>query len=86
LLLYSADGSGPRFGSEGLTIALDKQNPKKVRSKLGLYYEKLPDGSKSLFPGGKSMEDELIDLKVFVGVYGKDERVPFSGAMFFQIN
>lgn len=79
------DGSGPRFGSEGLTIALNKSNPKLARSKLGLYYERLPDGGNSLLGKG-IMEDELTDLKVFVGVYGKDERVPYSDAMFFQIN
>ena len=79
------DGSGPRFGSEGLTIALNKSNPKLARSKLGLYYERLPDGGNSLFGKG-IMEDELTDLKVFVGVYGESERVPYSDAMFFQIN
>ena len=85
-IYFKLDGSGPRFGSEGLTIALEKSNPKLVRSKLGLYYERLPDGSNSLFPGGKSNTDELVDLKVFVGVYDKDERIPYSDAMFFQIN
>ena len=64
---------------------LDKANPRKVRSKLGLYYERLPDGTNSLFPN-KAAEDELTDLKVFVGVWDKNERVPYSDAMFFQIN
>jgi hypothetical protein len=45
----------------------------------------MPDGSNTLFPGGKS-EEELTDLKVFTGVYGKDERIPYSDAMFFQLN
>jgi hypothetical protein len=29
------DGQGPRFGSEGLSILLEKSRPKRVRSKLG---------------------------------------------------
>jgi hypothetical protein len=83
-MLYS-DGSGPRFGAEGLTISLEKANPKRARSKLGLYYERLPDGGNSLFGKGV-MEEELTELKVFIGIYGKEERVPYSDAMFFQIN
>jgi hypothetical protein len=38
------DGSGPRFGAEGLTIPLDRSRPKAVRCKLGLYYERMPNG------------------------------------------
>jgi len=60
------DGSGPRFGSEGLTIPLEASNPKLVRSKLGLYYDKLPSnfpgGGKSLIPGGL-LEDQLKRLR-----------------------
>ena len=74
------DGQGPRFGSEGLTILLERSNPKQVRSKLGLYYEVLPNGKKTLLSDNKFV-DELIDMKVFVGVYGADEKVPYSDAM-----
>ena len=60
------DGSGPRFGSEGLTVPLEASNPKLVRSKLGLYYDKLPsnypNGGKSLLPGGL-LEDQLKKLR-----------------------
>lgn len=79
------DGSGPKFGPEGLTIALDRSNPKLVRSKLGLYYEKLPNGKNSLLPNN-SFTDELCDLKVFCGIYNKDERIPYSDAIPFAIN
>jgi hypothetical protein len=79
------DGQGPRFGSEGLTILLERSRPKQVRSKLGLYYERLPDEGRSLLPGGKA-EDELIDLKIFIGVYAPGEKVPYDDAMPFSLN
>jgi len=79
------DGSGPKFGMEGLTIALQSPSNKKVRSKLGLYYERLPSGSNTLFQGNLN-EDELLDLKVFGGVYKKDEKIPYSDAMPFSLN
>jgi hypothetical protein len=50
----------------------------------GLYYENLPDGGRSLLPLGA--EDELVDLKIFVGVYSSDERIPYSDAMPFSLN
>jgi len=56
------DGGGPKFGPEGLTIALETANKGLVRSKLGLYYENLPNGDRSLF--GKNGEDEIESFKV----------------------
>ena len=79
------DGQGPKFGSEGLTILLERSRPKKVRCKLGLYYERLPDGGNTFLSGGKA-EDELSDLKVFIGSYAPGEAVPYSDVMFFQLN
>lgn len=79
------DGSGPKFGMEGLTIALDsRSNPRLVRSKLGLYYEKLPN-LVSVLPGNKP-EDELSEVKVYVGVYQQGEKVPYSDALPYQLN
>ena len=80
--------SGPRFGPEGLTIPLEGnlQSAKLVRTKLGLYYERMPDGSNSLFRRRKQMEGELEELEVFTGVWDEGERIPYSGAMFFQVN
>lgn len=79
------DGTGPKFGAEGLTIPLLSPNNKMVRSKLGLYYEKLPNGGNSLCPGN-AKEDVLSELKVFVGVYGPDEKIPYSDALPFSLN
>ena len=50
----------------------------------GLYYENLPDGGRSLLPLGAI--DELVELKIFVGVYASDERIPYSDAMPFSLN
>lgn len=79
------DGTGPRFGAEGLTIPLLSPNNKLVRSKLGLYYERLPDGGNSLLP--KNLKDDLlVDLKVYVGVYNAGEKIPYSDALPFSLN
>lgn len=79
------DGCGPKFGMEGLTIPLETRNGKLVRCKLGLYYEKLLDGKNTFLPGDR-MEDELTELKVYLGVYGKDEKIPYSDALPFSLN
>ena len=55
--------SGPKFGAEGLTIPLQGgESPRAVRCRLGTFYQRLPDGSRSLFPEGATAE--LADLKV----------------------
>lgn len=81
------DGSGPRFGAEGLTIPLGamgkNSSPKKVLSKLGLYYENYGT-SRSILPDGKP-EDELESLEVYIGDFGSDP-VPYKDAMVFQLN
>ena len=79
------DGAGPKFGAEGLTIPLEMPKPKLVRSKLGLYYERLPNEMNSLLPNN-AKEDELVELKIYVGIYGKDEPVPYSDALPFSLN
>ena len=83
------DTAGPKFGPEGLTIPLQGSGDKGkfVRCKLGLYYERAPTGGgKSLFIDQKQMSGELEILEVFTGVWPKGERIPYSGAMFFQVN
>lgn len=70
---------------EGLTILLEKSNPKLVRSKLGLYYDRLPNGVNSLLPKGEAA-GELTDLKVFCGIYSSSEKIPYSDAMPFSLN
>ena len=79
------DGSGPKFGMEGLTIPLASASPKKVLSKLGLYYERMPNSDNSLLPSNVK-QDYLTELKVYAGVYEDGERIPFSGALFFALN
>lgn len=81
------DGGGPRFGAEGLTIPLEARtgvNAKRVLSKLGLYYENLPGGKRSILPNARA-EDELVSLEVYVGDFGSDP-IPYNDAMFFQLN
>jgi hypothetical protein len=79
------DGGGPRYGMEGFTVPLSGANPRIARSKLGLYYENLPNGKRSIFPDSAASA-ELSDLLVFVGVWPEGERIPYSGALFFQVN
>ena len=81
------DGSGPRFGAEGLTIPLEARSgvsARKVLSKLGLYYENLPRGGRSLLPEGRA-QDELLTLDIYIGDFGSDP-VPYKDAMVFQLN
>lgn len=80
------DGSGPKFGMEGLTIPLEKASPKRVRSKLGLYYEYLPNNKGNSILPGNIPQGELCDLKVYVGVYSPEEKIPYSDALPFALN
>lgn len=75
---------GPSFGADSLVIPLDKQNPKLARSKLGSYYERFPDGTSTLF-GKRGGNVILKDLKVYHGVYGPDEYIPFTDAEPFAL-
>ena len=83
--------SGIFFGPDALVIPLVAkpygypmiENNKMARSRLGSYYEKLPDGGKSIFTFGGSdkkseFEGTLTDVFVLTGVYSKDEEIPFS--------
>jgi TLD len=81
--------SGPSFGADSLIIPLSKNNassnPRMARSKLGSYYERMPDGTNSLFGKTEGASVQLKELKVFTGVYGKDEYVPFTDAEPFAL-
>ncbi len=79
------DGRGPQFSPEGLNINLSNPEPKRVTIKLGLYYEREEGKSNSFLPNNSRGENLKI-LRVFGGVYDKDERIPYSDAMPFQIN
>ena len=76
--------TGPQFSPDALVIRLDKRNPKIARSKLGSYYERLPDGTNSLF-GKDNATAQLTELKVYHGVYDEGEYVPFTDAEPFAL-
>jgi len=85
LTLYSVDNpeSGPSFGADSLVIPFSKDNPRLARSKLGSYYERMPDGGNSLF--GNEAAVQLKSLRVYHGVYGPEEYVPFTDAEPFAL-
>lgn len=74
--------SGPSFSPDALVIPLGKDG-RVARSKLGSYYERLPDGTNSLF--GKDSNVQLRDLKVYHGVYAEGEYIPFTDAEPFAL-
>ena len=76
--------TGPQFSPDALVIRLDKRNPKVAQSKLGSYYERLPDGTNSLF-GKDNAAVQLTELKVYHGVYEEGEYVPFTDAEPFAL-
>jgi len=75
--------SGPRFGSDGLVMPLD--GSRTARSKLGSYYERMPDGSNSLFGSGKA-QVRMKTFRVYQGVWGEDEYIPFTDAEPFALS
>jgi len=75
--------SGPSFSPDALVIPMLKSNPRLARSKLGSYYDRLPDGGNSLF--GKDSNVQLKDMKVYHGVYAEDEYRPFTDAEPFAL-
>lgn len=76
--------AGPSFGADSLVIPLASANPKLVRSKLGSYFERFPDGSNTLFSSSQSSA-QLREFKVYQGVYAPDEYVPFTDAEPFAL-
>lgn len=75
--------TGPSFSPDALVIPMIKSNPRLARSKLGSYYDRLPDGGNSLF--GKDSSVQLKELKVYHGVYAEDEYRPFTDAEPFAL-
>eukprot|EP00559_Dactyliosolen_fragilissimus_P008445 CAMPEP_0184865318 /NCGR_PEP_ID=MMETSP0580-20130426/17685_1 /TAXON_ID=1118495 /ORGANISM="Dactyliosolen fragilissimus" /LENGTH=322 /DNA_ID=CAMNT_0027364465 /DNA_START=84 /DNA_END=1052 /DNA_ORIENTATION=- len=69
---------GISFGPDSLVIGLQNGRETLVQSKLGPYFERGPDNLPSLFEGGAT---QLIDLKVYAGIYGEEEDIPYSGAV-----
>jgi len=75
--------SGPKFGADSLIIPLGKENDRMARSKLGSYYERFADGNNSLFRDAAAVQ--LKELKVYQGIYGPDEYIPFTDAEPFAL-
>ena len=83
--------SGIYFGPDGLIIPLAAkpygypmiENNKMARSRLGSYYEKLPNSGKSVFAFGSGdrngrLEGTLTEVLVFTGAYLDGETIPFA--------
>ena len=75
--------AGVSFGADSLVIPFADDNPRLARSKLGSYYERLPDGTNTVF--GKDAAVQLRDLKVYHGVYEDGEYIPFTDAEPFAL-
>ena len=60
------EGYGVQFGAEGLTIALQRGQERRAKSRLGTYYAKLACGSRSLFAVGEGGATDLVELRVYV--------------------
>lgn len=87
--------TGPQFGADSLVIRLvdtrlssPDGSERVVRSKLGSYYERLPDGRNSLFPESSHPVKGCAFLKAvrtYVGVYEDGEEIPFNDALPFSL-
>lgn len=74
---------GPSFSPDALVIPMQQDNSRLARSKLGSYFERLPDGTNSLF--GKDSMVQLKELRVYHGVYEEGEYIPFTDAEPFAL-
>jgi hypothetical protein len=81
--------TGPRMGADGLDIRLrpprakwaEVADDRLARSKLGSYYERLTEGPNrsTLFGANENGKGEILRfLRVYAGVYGPDEEIPFN--------
>lgn len=66
MAIIDENGQGPQWGPDGLKISLEGRAAK---SRLGTYYETMPDGSASLFRNTKrGTAVELKSLRVYVAL------------------
>ena len=77
--------TGPRFGMDGLTIYMNPGNERMAASKLGPFYERMPDGAASIFNPREGGTTRLKEVKAYVGVWPEGERIPYDGAVPFAI-
>ena len=78
--------AGPAFGADGLVIPMAAGRERIARSKLGPYYECMPDGGRSIFAAADDAgAARLTVCRVYVGVWPEGERIPYDGAIPFAI-
>ena len=74
--------ASPKWGPDGLAFNIDQRV---ARSRLGTYYDTMPNGSKSLFGGGVSKGGGTVGLKslrVYVGLGESDLARDYEPNMF----
>lgn len=86
---------GPTFGADAFVVPLRPpraawaadERDRLARSKLGSYYERLPDGRNHLFAPTESGKGAALEwLRVYQGVYAEGEEIPFSDALPFSLD
>jgi hypothetical protein len=71
-VIRDAPGQGVYFGRDSLIIPLTPGNERFMKSKLGAYYSRRPDGGRHLMSEGSPVKGgsrgtELVSLRVYVG-------------------
>ncbi|GAB0496362.1 hypothetical protein MMPV_007674 [Pyropia vietnamensis] len=86
---------GPTFGADALVVPLQPpraawatdERDRLARSKLGSYYERMPNGRNHLFaPTESGSGVTLVALRVYQGIYAEGEEIPFSDALPFSLD
>jgi len=72
--------AGIYFGADSLVIPLTGQRPKSIVSRLGYYFEAVPNSKTTLLPV-KGADSTINELYVISGVYGRDEIIPNAGGV-----
>lgn len=73
LAVIDRPDTGPQFGAEGLTVALQPVGGRQrlAKCRLGTYYERPPGGGRSLFaPGEDYRGTQLSEMRVYVAEGG----------------